>query len=154
MIRTRMTSPRAPFLGDGLLAYVPVLLLCAVAGVQFWLNRTEKLAPWKGGGFGMFSTTDSAASRRVRIRLEGPGLDMRIPIPPKLEGAAYKAEAFPSRRRLVEIGRRAAALEGQRVGRIDRVRVEVVRIGYDSEDLHPLLYSIREVVVEIPPARP
>ena len=48
-------------------AAIPVALLLAVAAVQVTLARTAGLSPWKGGGFGMFSTTDDAGRRRVRV---------------------------------------------------------------------------------------
>ena len=41
-------------------SWLPVALLLVVAGVQVALVKTEGLSPWKGGGFGMFSTTDDA----------------------------------------------------------------------------------------------
>lgn len=135
---------------DRLLALAPVLLLCLVAAVQFALTNTVQMAPWKGGGFGMFSTTDSAASRRVRLTAEGPDGSRSIPIPSALQAAAFRAEAFPSEDRLREIGRRAAALE-TRAGRpVHRVLVEVVRVRHDTEDLAPTTERIREVVVDLP----
>jgi hypothetical protein len=47
-------------------AALPVALLLAVAGVQVTLTRTSGLSPWKGGGFGMFSTTDDTGRRSRR----------------------------------------------------------------------------------------
>ncbi len=34
---------------------VPILL-CLVAGIQFFQSQTSYLSPWKGGGFGMYTT--------------------------------------------------------------------------------------------------
>ena len=45
-------------------------LLCAVAMFQIAHVRFSRLTPWKGGGFGMFSTVDSAGARFVKIYLE------------------------------------------------------------------------------------
>ena len=39
---------------------LPVAVLLAVAARQVVLTHTAGLSPWKGGGFGMFSTTDDA----------------------------------------------------------------------------------------------
>lgn len=43
---------------------VPGLVL-AIALVQSTLVLTQELSPWKGGGFGMFSTVDSPSMRFV-----------------------------------------------------------------------------------------
>ena len=53
-------------------ALLPVALLMAVATVQVILATAAGLTPWKGGGFGMFSTTDDGG----RFLLAGldPGL--------------------------------------------------------------------------------
>ncbi len=45
-------------------------LLCSVALFQIGLVRVSQLTPWKGGGFGMFSTVDSANARFVKIFIE------------------------------------------------------------------------------------
>ena len=42
-------------------------LLVLVAGVQMTLVRTQGLTAWKGGGFGMFSTTDAPPARALRL---------------------------------------------------------------------------------------
>lgn len=44
-------------------------LLVLVACVQMALVRTHDLTPWKGGGFGMFSTLDSPVTRALRVVL-------------------------------------------------------------------------------------
>lgn len=45
----------------GLLSLIPAILLSIVAAAQVRLTRTEQLTPWKGGGFGMFSTNGDAS---------------------------------------------------------------------------------------------
>ncbi len=42
------------------LRLLPPLCLIGVALVQLGLASAASLSPWLGGGFGMFSTTDSA----------------------------------------------------------------------------------------------
>lgn len=50
-------------------AVVPAAVLLLVAAVQMVrANRTNQ-SPWKGGGFGMFSSIDSPGERFVRIKL-------------------------------------------------------------------------------------
>ena len=58
---------------------LPVALLLAVAGAQMTLARTAGLSPWKGGGFGMFSTTDDAGRRRVRVFVSAPDVRRKSP---------------------------------------------------------------------------
>lgn len=52
------------------LPFLPPLLLVAVALVQLGLAHTTSLSPWKMGGFGMFSTSDSPGFRVHRVKLE------------------------------------------------------------------------------------
>lgn len=44
-------------------------LLAAVALFQAWQTQRYDLSPWKGGGFGMFSTVDDPSARFVRLYL-------------------------------------------------------------------------------------
>src|SRR6476660_7863931 len=52
--------------------FLPAVLLALVACAQLVLARTGDLTPWKGGGFGMFSTLDHGAFRRVTVVLDAP----------------------------------------------------------------------------------
>jgi hypothetical protein len=54
------------------LAFIPVVILLFIGGIQIYLGKTTNLTPWKGGGFGMFSTTDGAANRSLRVFGTGP----------------------------------------------------------------------------------
>jgi len=45
------------------------VLLTVVALVQINLALTKDLSPWKGGGFGMFSTMDGPGNRQVDVFL-------------------------------------------------------------------------------------
>jgi hypothetical protein len=47
---------------------VPIILT-AVAGFQVYRSRTYATTPWKGGGFGMFSTIDFPPARVHRVHL-------------------------------------------------------------------------------------
>ena len=51
--------------------YLPITLLVLIASLQFVLAHTKDLSPWKGGGFGMFSTVDSPGARKLRVYLVG-----------------------------------------------------------------------------------
>lgn len=56
-------------------------LLVLVACAQLTLVRTHHLTPWKGGGFGMFSTFDSPSARTLRLVLLTPEGEVGIAIP-------------------------------------------------------------------------
>jgi len=47
--------------------YFTPLLLITIALFQIYTARMHGLTPWKGGGFGMFSTVDSGGARFLRI---------------------------------------------------------------------------------------
>ena len=44
------------------------IILIIVATIQITLSFSKNLSPWKGGGFGMFSTIDSPSMRVVSVR--------------------------------------------------------------------------------------
>jgi hypothetical protein len=50
-------------------AFVAPLVLIGIACLQLYLAHSHHLTPWKGGGFGMFSTVDSQGARFLRIYL-------------------------------------------------------------------------------------
>jgi len=112
-------------LGARLRSLVPVLLLALVAAHQIRLARTGPLSPWKGGGFGMFSTTDSPASRHLRVVVYGEGGARELAVPSRLAKLAAKTVTLPDATRLRRL---AAALveEERREGRtVERVELEV-----------------------------
>jgi hypothetical protein len=85
------------------------LCLCLVAGLHCARVWTARQTPWKGGGFGMFSTIDSEANRFVRAYLITPAGELPLPLPAGLDKAAAEQRAAPSEAGLAEIARRLAA---------------------------------------------
>lgn len=49
------------------LRHIAIVLLVAVAAGQVLVAHFSPLTPWKGGGFGMFSTFDSPQTRSLRV---------------------------------------------------------------------------------------
>ena len=101
-----MTAPARAALSPArrLLPYLPPLALAVVAGAQFALAHSAPLSPWKGGGFGMFSTQDQPRSRTLRLHLltdEGAFVVMDDRGPESLR-------AWPRRVALREVAREAA----------------------------------------------
>ena len=73
-------------------AAVPAAVLLLVACIQLTLTRTSGLSPWKGGGFGMFSTTDDAGRRSVRVFVTAPDRSEELTITIKTRNNSF---SFP-----------------------------------------------------------
>ena len=82
-------------------SWPPTALLLFIAVTQILLTRTADLSPWKGGGFGMFATTDGTAFRYVRLFVDAPERSDELAVPQSLEDAALRAQLFPSDRFLL-----------------------------------------------------
>ena len=82
------------------------------------LARTAGLSPWKGGGFGMFSTTDDAGRRRVRVFVSAPE---------RSEEIAHLAVARGRRRACGGAAERRPALAPGAPGRRTRAPVSTAR---------------------------
>ena len=81
------------------------LVLLLVLGTHVAARRSADLTPWKGGGFGMFSTVDSPAGRVVRVALDTDLGRLTVAVPPSLRDQAATARAAPSTGRLTELAR-------------------------------------------------
>ena len=129
-------------------AFIPTFLLIVVACVQIYLARNANLTPWKGGGFGMFSTTDGNANRYLRIYVSGPQRSEEILIKPSLEDLATRAQMYPVNSQLEKLAK--AILKDQQKKHLpaDSVRIEVWRIEYDqllkptTKVIHEYTYSL------------
>lgn len=130
---------------DLLLSLIPALLLFVVALHQTYLVHAQGLSPWKGGGFGMFSTTDTSQERHLRVRVSGPGGEREIDLPDPLWGQAGLAIILPSERRLRALAEAIAAhLRRQGSEPISRVDVSVSHLQYDPRTLAPRGVILRE----------
>ena len=124
-----------PNRGKAWRSWLPVALLLVVAGVQVALVKTEGLSPWKGGGFGMFSTTDDAGRRRVRVYVTAPERSEEITISPSLEDAAVRAGVLPGARQLTRLARRVVERERRNGRPVEAVRIETWGIEYAPDTL-------------------
>jgi hypothetical protein len=135
---------------------LPVGLLLAVAAVQLTLAGTAGLSPWKGGGFGMFSTTDDAGRRRVRVFVSAPERSEEIAIAPSTEDAAERAAVLPTDGALSRLAQRVVARERRYQRPVDTVRIETWRIDYAPDTLAATSRLIRDFVYRVdatPPPR-
>ena len=126
---------------------LPVGLLVLVAGMQLTLARSAALTPWKGGGFGMFSTTDDGGRRRVRVFVTAPERSEEIAIAPSLEGAAQRAAALPAEDQLSRLAEGVVARERRYARPVETVRIEAWRIEYAPDTLVATSRRIREDAV-------
>ena len=135
---------------------VPVALLVGMASAQLVLVRTAGLSPWKGGGFGMFSTTDDAGSRYVRVFATAPDRSEEIAIAPSLEDAATRAAVLPSDTQLGRLARRVVAREQRNHRAVESLRIEAWRVEYAPGTLAATTRLLRtfEYRVETSAVRP
>jgi hypothetical protein len=133
---------------------LPVGALVVVASVQVVLAKTASLTPWKGGGFGMFSTTDSADQRMLRVVVAAPERSEIIEITESLEDAAKRAAAFPVPRQLERLARLVVERERRHGRPVDTVQIECWRPEYDAVTLAASRRPVGELVYRAePPAQ-
>jgi hypothetical protein len=92
-----------------LLASCAPVLLTVVALIQMYEAREHDLSPWKGGGFGMFSTVDSPAVRFFRIFLISGTQHVPVSIPDRLRSEARAVRTLPTPSRLNGLAEQIAA---------------------------------------------
>jgi hypothetical protein len=131
------------------LTTLPALLLVAVAIAQIALTRTAHLSPWSGGGFGMFSTTDSPARRHLHAWALRPGLRSELEIPANLEMPARRALALPVASRLQPIADALARIEEEQgdpdAAPLEAIVLQIFRAHYDAATLAPSGEMLRAV---------
>jgi hypothetical protein len=135
-------------------ALLPVALLMTVAVVQVTLATTAGLTPWKGGGFGMFSTTDDGGRRYVRIFVSATDRSEELAITPSLEDAARKAAALPRGPQLSWLAHRVVERERRHRRPVDVVRIEAWRVEYARDTLAATTRLTREYVYRVDQTAP
>lgn len=105
-----MTLPAHPFrrAGRRLAPYLAPAVLFGVAVVQIFGASVTELSPWKGGGFGMFSTIDSPGARVLRAYLIHAEERTPVMIPAGLRDLERATRTLPSRARVETLARRLA----------------------------------------------
>jgi hypothetical protein len=116
-----------------------------VALLQIHLVRAQDLSPWKGGGFGMFSSTDAGRQRQLRVYLVEPERLREVAIPESLEDRAMRVAALPSPARLRDFAARVGTEVGGLAPQLVAVRVELWRTRFDPEGLLPRRTLVRSV---------
>jgi hypothetical protein len=146
-----LRSGRGPDRAAPWRALLPLLLLVVVACVQVTLAKTAGLTPWKGGGFGMFSTTDDGGRRYVRVFVSAVARSEEIAISPSLEDAARRAAVLPRHTELSRLARQVIDRERRHRRPVEIVRVETWRIEYARDTLAATTRLTREFVCHVDP---
>ena len=128
---------------------LPVLILAAVATVQVGLAKTAGLTAWKGGGFGMFSTTDDAGRRRVRVFVSAPERSEEMAIPPSLDDLARRAAVLPTNAALSRLAQGVVEREARYHRPVATVRIEAWRIEYAPGTLAAFTRRTRDFVYRV-----
>lgn len=90
----------------------PSLLLIGVALVQVVRAHTHGQSSWKGGGFGMFATSDSPGARFMRcVLVAKDGKEFRVFLPPRLAELGLLARVVPTAENVSELAEEALDLE-------------------------------------------
>jgi hypothetical protein len=76
------------------------ICLCLVAALHFYRVSTAGQTPWKGGGFGMFSTIDSEHSRFVHAYVMTKDGPLPLKIPSELDKKTAELRAAPNQQLL------------------------------------------------------
>jgi hypothetical protein len=128
--------------------FLPAVLLVLVACGQLVLARTGNLTPWKGGGFGMFSTLDHGAFRRVAIVVDAPDRSETIDVPDSLEETAARVVNFPSDWLIRKLAAGVVARERRYNRPVSRVTITVWRTAFNPVSLHAEERTLRTATFE------
>lgn len=130
---------------------IPAILLCVVALNQIWLVREHDFDPWKGGGFGMFSTTAGGRVRHTHLFLETNGEEVEVQLPDALEDTEKRVRSLPSEAWLDRLARELAEESAAEYPDLSGVRVELWRVRLDPVDLSPSIDRMRNQTYAIQP---
>lgn len=131
------------------LGRLPPLCLIGVAIAQLGLASAASLSPWLGGGFGMFSTTDSLSARHLHVFVIRAGLEREVWSGDSHPDLNERARALPSQANLRRLARALARDPSPDYGPPLAVRVEVWRTRFDSKTLLPRGKLLRELEVDL-----
>ena len=129
---------------------LPPLLLTAVAVMQVFLTYAAGMTPWKGGGFGMFSTLDHGAHRGVAVVVDAPSRSEEIEIPRSLEDATARAAACPIDWFLRRLAQDIVERERRERRPVTRVTLTAWRIEFDPSTLQATEQPMRTFVYNVP----
>ena len=127
---------------------LPSALLVGVASVQIVLAHTSGLSAWKGGGFGMFASTDAGATRHLHAFVVRPGLRREVRPPESLAEQVERTLTLPTQARLRALAAEIAEIPTPDHGPPAAVEIQVWHTRFDPESLAPSGHILR--AIELP----
>ena len=92
-----------------LLKFAAPIVLSTLACLQIMLAMCFGLSPWKGGGFGLFSTVDNSKGRSIRVYLETSEGEVPAQAPSWLGNRISQVRTFPAEFRVRKMAADLAA---------------------------------------------
>jgi hypothetical protein len=129
--------------------YLPSALLIGVACVQLWLSHTAGLSPWAGGGFGMFSSTDTRGNRHLHAFALRPGIRRELGIPRSLETDLQHVLVFPTASALHALAAELAQVPTPDAGPLQAIELQVWATHFAPDSLQPSSELLRAVTVQM-----
>jgi hypothetical protein len=123
--------------------YAPIAFLIGTALLQIVITRTAALAPWSGGGFGMFATVDGWGNRHVAAFAIRPGVRRELAIPKALGHALRRLRAFPSEAYARALAAGLADEPSPDEGPLDAIEIQVWSTTYDPLTTAPRVALLR-----------
>ncbi|MEO6027855.1 MAG: hypothetical protein ABIR79_13400 [Candidatus Binatia bacterium] len=117
--------------------YAPVALLIAVALRQIVLTHIANLAPWSGGGFGMFASVDGWGNRHVAAFAIRSDVRRELEIPPPLREATRRLRAYPSEANAQALATALADQPTPDEGPLEAIEIQVWSTTYDPVTTAP-----------------
>lgn len=105
------TADHAHFLRRSALASICLVLVAGLHAYRVW---TVRQTPWKGGGFGMFSTVDAESARFLRVTLTLDGVEQPVRVPESLAKRQAVLRAAPTEAGARELADKLLRLQWRR----------------------------------------
>src|SRR5262245_13049582 len=122
--------------------------------MQIVLTQTSALTPWKGGGFGMFSTLDHGAYRGVDAVIDAPDRSEALAIPESLEEITARAAAWPSDYLLRRMAEAIVARERRYERPVTQATLTAWRTQFEPAALKANEQAVRTFVYKVPAGHP
>ncbi len=113
-----------------------------IAAAQIYLAHTAHLTPWKGGGFGMFSTLDRKSDRYIRVFVTALERTEEFELDKSWKNLTDRIRTLPADFYLLELSEAVTKkLRGQGLP-VEVLRIEVWRTEYRKGDLNPIEFNL------------
>lgn len=126
---------------------LPSVCLVTVGGLQIGLAFGLDLTPWKGGGFGMFSTTDQPRVRFARIvLLTDRGGEILLTQQRPADAPRLRAASLPIRSTAEALARTAVVNARRSNPHVTGARIEIWKRDFDASQMQMQPRKIVEFV--------